>query len=39
MMASASLPIAFTPRTIKGLGNTMWIDGGTGKPLYLTLLE
>ncbi len=33
-MASASLPIAFTPRTIKGLGNTMWIDGGTGNPLY-----
>jgi predicted acylesterase/phospholipase RssA len=31
MMASAALPIAFPPRIIPGLGNTTWIDGGTGK--------
>jgi len=30
MMASTALPMAFTPRTITGLGDTAWIDGGTG---------
>lgn len=30
LIASTSLPIAFPPRQVKGLGNTIWIDGGTG---------
>jgi len=30
LLASASLPLAFPPRKINGLGDTLWIDGGTG---------
>jgi len=30
VMASVALPIAFPPRQINGLGDTIWIDGGTG---------
>lgn len=30
IMGSASLPIAFSPMKIDGLGDTIWIDGGTG---------
>jgi len=30
IMASTALPMAFTPRTITGLGDAIWIDGGTG---------
>jgi len=40
MIASASLPIAFPPRTITGLGNQSFIDGGTGidtLPVYAPL--
>ncbi len=29
-MSSAALPIAFPPQSIQGLGDTLWIDGGTG---------
>merc|ERR1712000_8778 len=30
LMASTALPIAFKPRTIRGLGSRLFIDGGTG---------
>jgi len=30
LMASTALPMAFTPRTIDGFGDTLFIDGGTG---------
>jgi len=30
VMASTAIPIAFPPATISGLGNSVWIDGGTG---------
>jgi len=30
IIASCSIPIAFIPRQVTGLGDTYWIDGGTG---------
>jgi len=30
VVASCSIPIAFIPRQVSGLGDTYWIDGGTG---------
>jgi len=30
VIGSSSLPLAFLPRKINGLGDTIWIDGGTG---------
>jgi len=30
VIASCSIPVAFIPRQVSGLGNTYWIDGGTG---------
>jgi predicted acylesterase/phospholipase RssA len=40
IMASTALPIAFPPRKVKGFGETVWIDGGTGIdtiPVYALL--
>jgi predicted acylesterase/phospholipase RssA len=30
IMATTALPMAFPPRQVTGLGDTIWIDGGTG---------
>jgi len=30
VIASTALPLAFVPRKVTGLGDTLWIDGGTG---------
>jgi len=30
VVASSSIPVAFIPRQVGGLGETYWIDGGTG---------
>jgi len=40
IMASTALPIAFPTTQIRGLGDTIWIDGGTGIdtiPIYALL--
>jgi len=40
VVGSSSLPLAFIPRKIQGLGDTIWIDGGTSidtLPVYSLL--
>jgi len=40
LMATTALPLAFPPRQVPQLGNTTWIDGGTGIdtiPVYAPL--
>jgi len=42
VMASTAIPMAFEPRTVTGLGDTLWIDGGTGMdtaPAYPLLMN